>query len=330
MILRFVLRRVALAALTLFAVSVATFALFFAAPANPAEAMCGKVCPPERVAAVQHRLGLDEPLVVQYREFVAGIFFGRIYGEGELALDCPTPCLGYSFVNEEPVTDIVARRLPVTASIVLGAAVLWLTLGVALGVIAALHRGTLIDRVAIGISLAGASMQVYFLGMVLLLVFRYWLRWVPVPGYVSPFDDPLGWAAGMILPWCTLGFLFSAIYARLTRAQLLETLSEDFIRTARAKGLPNRTVHLRHGLRASLTPIVTIAGLDIGAALGGTFLTETVFSMHGLGRAAVDAVKVLNLPVIMATVLLAAFFVVLANLVVDLLYAVIDPRVRAA
>jgi len=319
-----------LAVLTLVAVSVVTFLLFFAVPTNPAEVMCGNArsCTPERIEMLEERLGLNEPLVEQYADFMAGIFVGRTYGEGELARECPAPCLGFSFRNDEPVMDIVTRTLPVTASIVVGAAVVWLVVGVGLGMVSALRRGSWFDRAAITVSLAGASMQIYFFGLLLLIVFVYELGWLPNPGYTSPLEDPVAWVSGMLLPWFTLGFLNSAVYARLARAQMLETLSEDFIRTARAKGLPRRQVYGRHALRAAVTPIVTIAGLDIGNTLGGAVITETVFGMHGLGRTAVQAVEFLDMPIVMATVLLAAFFIVVANIVVDLLYVVIDPRVR--
>jgi peptide/nickel transport system permease protein len=194
--------------------------------------------------------------------------------------------------------------------------------------ISALRRGTLLDRLAIGFSLTGASLQLYFVGAVLLLVFSYTLHVVPVPHYTSIFHNPLDWADGLVLPWVTLAFLFAAIYARLSRAQMLETLSEDFVRTARAKGLAKSTVYGRHALRAAITPIVTIAGMDVGAALGGTVVTETTFGLQGLGRTVWDAVREGDLPTLMATVLIAAVFVVVANILVDVLYAFIDPRVR--
>ena len=242
--------------------------------------------------------------------------------------ECAAPCLGYSYVNSEAVTDTFARVLPVTLSVVLPAAVLWLALGVGLGMVSALRRGTLLDRISIGFTLTFASMQLYFVGAVLLLIFVYTWKILPNPRYVSPLEDPLAWAQGMVLPWLTLALMFSAIYARLARAQMVETLNEDFIRTARAKGAPKRRVYGRHALRAAITPIVTVAGLDVGSALGGTVITETTFGLQGLGRTAVEAVRQGDLPTIMATVLLAAVFVVVANLVVDLLYAFIDPRVR--
>jgi peptide/nickel transport system permease protein len=256
-----------------------------------------------------------------------GIFVGRDLGSAQGGR-CDAPCLGYSYVNSEAVTDTLARVLPVTLSIVIPATILWLALGVGLGMISALRRGTLLDRLAIGFSLTGASMQLYFVGAILLIVFVYQLKILPNPQYTSIFDNPLDWASGLVLAWVALAFLFSAVYARLARAQMLETLSEDFVRTARAKGLAKRTVYGRHALRAAMTPLVTIAGLDVGAALGGTVITETTFGIQGLGRTAVYAVRGGDLPTIMATVLISAFFVVVANIVVDLLYAAIDPRVR--
>jgi peptide/nickel transport system permease protein len=326
--LRFIVRRLLLSVLTLFAISLVTFGLFFAVPSSPAKVMCGKDCSPERIAAVEQRLGLREPKVTQYVKYVKGAFVGRTYGEGDFKIECPAPCLGFSFRNNQPVTEIIKQRAPVTFSIVFGAAVMWLLIGVSLGMISALRRGTLFDKLSIGVTLAGASMQVYFFGLILLYLLVYATGWLPFPTYTPLTENPAKWALGLLLPWITLGFLNSALYARLSRAQMLETLSEDFVRTARAKGLPLRKVYTRHALRAAITPIVTIAGLDIGASLGGTFITETIFGLQGLGKATVEAVQFLNLPLVMATVLLAAVFIVIANIIVDVLYAFIDPRVR--
>ncbi len=324
---RFLIKRLLSATLTLFAVSVLAFLMFFALPRDPVTGMCPKNCNPERLERVRQELGLRDPKVEQYAAYMKGIFVGRDLGSAQGG-QCDAPCLGYSYVNSEAVTDTLARVLPVTLSIVLPAAILWLALGVGLGMLSALKRGTWVDRLAIGFSLTGASLQLYFTGAVLLIVFVYQLKVLPNPHYTSILDDPVDWAKGLVLAWVALAFLFSAIYARLARAQMLETLSEDFVRTARAKGLAKRTVYGRHALRAALTPLVTIAGLDVGAALGGTVITETTFGIQGLGRTAVYAVRGGDLPMIMATVLIAAVFVVLANVVVDLLYAAIDPRVR--
>lgn len=324
---RFLIKRLLSATLTLFAVSVLAFLMFFALPRDPVTGMCPKNCNPERLERVRQELGLRDPKVEQYAAYMKGIFVGRDLGSAQGGR-CDAPCLGYSYVNSEAVTDTLARVLPVTLSIVIPAAILWLALGVGLGMVSALRRGTWVDRLAIGFSLTGASLQLYFTGAVLLIVFVYQLKILPNPHYTSIVENPVDWAKGLVLAWVALAFLFSAIYARLARAQMLETLSEDFVRTARAKGLAKRTVYGRHALRAAITPLVTIAGLDVGAALGGTVITETTFGIQGLGRTAVYAVRGGDLPMIMATVLIAAVFVVLANVVVDVLYAVIDPRVR--
>jgi len=278
--IRFLVRRLLLAVLTLFAVSVLSFLMFFALPKDPVTGMCPKNCNAERLERVRQELGLRDPLPTQYAGYMKGIFVGRDLGSAQGGR-CDAPCLGYSYVNSEPVTDTLARVLPVTLSIVLPAAVLWLALGVGLGMLSALRRGTLLDRMAIGFSLTGASLQLYFVGAVLLIVFVYQLKILPVPRYTSIFENPLKWAGGLVLAWVALAFLFSAIYARLSRAQMLETLSEDFVRTARAKGLPRREVYGRHALRAAITPIVTIAGLDVGSALGGTVITETTLVSRG-------------------------------------------------
>ena len=326
---RFITRRLLVGVATIIAISIIVFALFFAVPTSPAKVMCGKNCDAASIAAVETRLGLREPKTTQYANFMKGIFVGRTYAEGtDFEQRCDAPCLGYSFRNSEPVTSILGRTVPVTLSIVVGAAVLWLLIGVSLGMISALRRGTVFDKVAIGISLTGASLQVYFLGLILLYIFVYLTGILPFPSYTPLTENPGKWALGLLLPWFTLGFLNSAIYARLSRAQMLETLSEDYVRTARAKGLPLRRVYTKHALRAAITPIVTIAGLDIGASLGGTFITETIFGLRGLGKETVDSVAFLNLPIVVATVLLAAVFIIVANLIVDVLYAVIDPRVR--
>jgi peptide/nickel transport system permease protein len=324
---RYLIKRTLLGVSVLFAVSVLSFMMFFALPRDPVTGMCPKNCNAERLERVRTELGLNDPKLEQYANYMKGIFTGRDLGTAQGG-HCDAPCLGYSYVNSEAVSDTFARVLPVTLSIVLPAAVLWLALGVGLGTVSALKRGSLLDRVSIGFSLTFASLQLYFVGAVLLLVFVYQLRVLPNPGYTPISENPWEWARGLVLAWVTLALLFSAIYARLSRAQMLETLSEDFIRTARAKGLSQSTVVSRHALRAAVTPIVTVAGLDVGAALGGTVITETTFGIQGLGRTAVEAVRQGDLPTIMATVLVAALFVVVANIVVDVLYAVIDPRVR--
>jgi peptide/nickel transport system permease protein len=217
----------------------------------------------------------------------------------------------------------------VTISLAAGASILWLAAGVATGVLSALRRGSFFDRAAMGIALAGVSLPIFFTGLVGLALFSYGLGWTAPGGRYTPLtENPLQWAYALLLPWITLAFLYAAGYARLTRAGMLEIMNEDYIRTARAKGLPERTVVLRHGLRSALTPIVTIFGLDLGLLLGGAVLTESTYSLPGIGKYAVDAIVSNDLPKVLGVTLIGAFFIVVANLVVDVLYAVIDPRVR--
>jgi len=218
--------------------------------------------------------------------------------------------------------------IPVTLSLAIGAAILWLIAGIGIGVVSALKRGSIFDRFSMTIALAGVSLPIFFTGLISLELFSY--KWPIFPNvqFVPFTQNPALWARNLILPWVTLAFLYAALYARLTRAGMLETMGEDYIRTARAKGLPERTVIFKHGLRAALTPIVTIFGMDIGLLLGGAVLTEYTFSLHGLGLFTIEAIQNQDFPEIMGVVMLAAFFVVIANLVVDILYAVLDPRVR--
>jgi peptide/nickel transport system permease protein len=324
----YIARRVVAMVLMLIALSMIVFLLFNALPADPARLTCGKACTPQVIAANRVRLGLDKPLPVQYATFVKAIFAGRTYGSGTATFECHKPCLGYSFRRGEQVTDMVSKALPVTAQLAIGAFVLWIIGGVATGIVAALKRGKWQDRTIMGVALVGYSFPSFFIG--LLLIFFVQIRWglVGYDGYVPFFDNPGLWFQGLILPWITLAFINAAFYARLTRNQMLETLGDDYIRTARAKGLKERTVIGRHALRAGLTPIVTAAGLDLATLLGGAVITEAVFNLPGIGRLSIDSVTDSDLPVITATVLIAATFVIVANLVVDILYAVIDPRVR--
>jgi peptide/nickel transport system permease protein len=324
----YIARRLIAMILMLIALSMIVFLLFNALPADPARLTCGKACTPQVIEANRIRLGLDKPLYEQYAVFVKGIFQGRTYGSGTATFECHKPCLGYSFRRGEQVTDLVTKALPVTMQLAIGAFVLWIVAGVSVGIIAALRRGKWQDRTIMGFALVGYSFPSFFIG--LLLIFFVQIRWglVGYEGYVPFFDNPSLWFQGLILPWIALALLYAAFYARLTRNQMLETLGDDYIRTARAKGLRERTVIGKHALRAGLTPIVTAAGLDLAGLLGGAVITEAVFNLPGIGRLSIDSVTDSDLPVITATVLIAATFVIVANLVVDVLYAVIDPRVR--
>ncbi len=332
----YIIRRLAAAVLLLFVVSAVTFSIFFlvpriagSSPETLATRYVGRAATAETVHLTAERLGFYDSPFVQYGRWVKGIFVGADYDYGQGVEHCPAPCLGYSFITREPVLPELLDRTPVTASLAVGASIIWLAFGVATGVLSALRRGSFFDRAAMTVALTGVSAPIFFTGLIGLTVFSYQLG-LTAPGnsYVPFTENPGEWAYDLLLPWIVLAFLFSAAYARLTRAGMLETMNEDYIRTARAKGLPERTVVLKHGLRGALTPILTIFGLDVGLLLGGAVLTEKVFSLNGLGKFAIDGIVNNDLPKVMGAVLFATTFIVLANLIVDLLYAVIDPRVR--
>jgi len=314
----------------LLVIAAITYAIFFLLPSNPAQLSCGKPCTPENLERAKAFMGSGSPWYQQFWEFLRGIVFGRTFGAGPAAVDCPSPCFGYSFRLNTTVTDLIVARFPVTASIAIGAAIIWLILGVSGGVISALKRGTAIDRSIMTIAITGVSAPSYLVGLLAILLFGFTLNVLPTGGYVPLAEDPLQWAAHLILPCATLAFISAAIYARLTRGEMLEVMNEDYIRTARAKGLRESRVILRHGLRNALIPVVTIFGLDLGALLGGAVITERVFSIQGLGALLIDAVSSLDLQVVVGFTLFAAFLIVFANFVVDMIYGVLDPRVKAA
>ena len=331
----FIIRRLIAAVLLLVIVSMVTYATFFLLPKLGGQTDYGLATQyvgrnPTRSAVLQmeKQLGLDKPVYLQYWTYLRAIVAGEHYGTGVGSAYCPPPCFGYSFKSQQPVWPQLVSNIPVTLSLAFGAAILWLIGGITIGVISALKRGTIFDRFSMGLALAGVSLPIFFTGLVSLELFSY--KWPIFPNvqFVPLTENPLLWARNLVLPWVTLAFLYAALYARLTRAGMLETMGEDFIRTARAKGLPERTVIVRHGLRAALTPIITIFGMDLGALLGGAILTEYTFSLHGLGLFTIEAINNDDFPEIMGVVLLAAFFIIIANLVVDVLYAVVDPRVR--
>jgi len=331
----FIIRRLILTVFLLLLVSAITFAIFFLVPRlagqtayQLAAQYVGRNPTPDAIRAVEIKLGLNDPLYLQYGRFVKGIVLGVHYNNGPDVSYCPFPCFGYSFRNQQPVWPQLISDAPVTLSLAIGGAILWLIGGVSIGVLSALRRGSFFDRLSMGIALAGVSLPVFFTGLISLELFSYKWSLFPNVHYVGITTNPLLWARNMFLPWVTLAFLYAALYARLTRAGMLETMGEDYIRTARAKGLPERKVIVKHGMRAALTPIVTIFGLDLGLLLGGAILTETTFSFPGLGQFTILAIQNQDLPEIMGVVMIAAFFIVVANMVVDILYAVVDPRVR--
>ena len=331
----FVIRRLLTTIFLLIVVSMITFGIFFLIPrlagqnsAELAAQYVGRNPTMSAILQMEAKLGLNDPLVVQYWRFLKGIVVGAHYDSGPSQTYCAPPCFGYSFRTQQPVWPQMMAALPVTISLAAGAALIWLTTGVSIGVLSALKRGTVVDRFSMAIALAGVSLPIFFTGLLSLELFSYKWPLFPNDQYVAITANPLLWARNLVLPWITLAFLYAALYARLTRASMLETMSEDYIRTARAKGLPERTVIARHGLRPALTPILTIFGMDLGLLLGGAILTETTFSLPGLGQFTVLAIQNHDFPEIMGVVMLAAFFIVIANMVVDILYAVVDPRVR--
>ncbi|MGB3731901.1 ABC transporter permease [Microbacterium sp.] len=317
---RFILSRIGFGLLVLFLLSVFVFFLFYVTPSDPARIIAGDKATEELMAQIRVKLGLDQPIYMQYLQFMGNLFHGD---------------LGYSYRSNMPVTELLASRIPVTMSLVLGAVVLWLAIGIPIGITSARHPGTLRDRAGQTFAIVGISFPTFVLGMVA-LYFLYFLpsragiMLFPPSGYVPFLEDPLGWAWHLMLPWLTLALVVAAVYARLTRGQMLEVYGHDYIRTARAKGLTERRVTYVHAFRSAMPPLVTQLGIDIGLMLGGVIVIEQVFGLLGVGSLAVSAVAMQDRPVVIAIVLLGGLFVVVSNLIVDILYATMDSRVRTA
>ncbi|WP_432180361.1 ABC transporter permease [Streptomyces sp. NBC_00063] len=323
----FLLRRAIGAAVTLLAISVIIYVVFYAAPGNVAQISCGPRCSPAQVQQVADQLRLDDPLYLRYWHFLQGIFAGRDFSTGTAVQHCDAPCLGFSYQTDQQVTQLILTKLPATASLALGAMVLWLILGVGTGVLSAWRRGRPTERILTGITLAGTATPVFVVGLLLMIVVCGQLQWLPFPQYVPFTDDPEQWAWNLLLPWLSLALIEAAKYARLTRASMLETLAEDHVRTFRAYGVGERSIIGRHALRGAVAPVIALNANDFGSMFGGAVLSETLFGIPGLGRELVRAVNVVDLPVVVGMVLVTGFFVVLANAVADVLYAVADRRV---
>ncbi|MFF4030186.1 ABC transporter permease [Streptomyces sviceus] len=326
----FALRRAVSAVLTLLALSVIIYVVFYATPGNVAQITCGPRCSPEQVHQVAQQLRLDDPLYLRYWHFLQGIVAGHDYSTGTSVEHCPAPCLGLSYQSDQQVTRIILNKLPVSLSLVVGAMVLWLLLGVGTGVLSAWRRGRFTERALTGLTLAGIATPVFVIGLVLMIVVCGQLELLPFPEYVAFSDDPEQWMWGLLLPWITLALAEAAYFARLTRASMLETLAEDHIRTFRAYGVGERSIVGRHALRGALAPIIALNANDFGSAVGGAVLVESLFGLPGIGQELVHAVTVVDLPVVVGMVLVIGFFVVLANAVADVLYAVADRRVVLA
>jgi peptide/nickel transport system permease protein len=319
-VLRYLLRRLLWAAVLLLAVTFVSYVIFFLVPANPARLMAGPQAPPEHVERVEKLLGLDDPVPVQYARFLE-----------QLVVD---QSLGRSFATRQEVNDIIKAAAPVTASVVLGGVILWLSIAFPIGILSAMRPRSLLDRAAMVFVLIGVSAHPVWLGLLLSYFVGFKLGWTPLGGYcdmINPATDcggPIEWAHALILPWITFALLYAALYTRMIRANVLETMNEDYVRTARAKGASEGRVMTQHILRNALLPIVTILGLDIGLLLGGAIFTESVFGLPGLGKTAVASLEGFDLPTVQGIVVFSTLAIIVINLVVDLVYAWVDPRIR--
>jgi peptide/nickel transport system permease protein len=320
---RYLIRRILWAIVLFLAVTVVTYVLFFIIPANPAKQACGQACTTAQVKHVAHFLGTDRPIYIQYLKFLRNLVWHH--------------SLGYSFFNRQSVNTLVLQAAPVTASLVVGGAILWMLIAIPVGILSALRPRSVLDRASMTFVLIGISAHPVWIG----LIFAYFIgfKWsiTPITGYADFINPPLGeaggpvqWAYHLVLPWMTFAILFAALYVRMIRANVLETMNEDYVRTARAKGAPESRVLRSHILRNAMLPVVTMLGMDIGIALGGAVFTETVYSLPGLGRTAVGALFNYDTPTVMGVIVFACTAIIVLNLIVDLLYAVIDPRIRLA
>jgi peptide/nickel transport system permease protein len=314
-----------------------TYILFFAVPSDPAKQACGKNCNEEQIEQTRIALGYDQPWVTQWTDFLKGVVQGRQYpADAELrernpnlVTECPAPCMGFSFVNQQTVNTLIAGALPITASIAIVALVMWVIGGVLFGILAAMTKGSFLDRGLVGLTLIAYAFPSFFIGKFLITYVAIKWALVPYPVYKTIAEGGFfGWLSALFLPSLTLALLYLAGYVRITRSYVLESLTEDYIRTAKAKGVRGRVVISKHALRAALTPLVTMIGLDFAALMGGALITENVFSYNGLGVIAFQAYGADDLPTMVGLVILTGAFVIVANVIVDILYAVIDPRVR--
>jgi peptide/nickel transport system permease protein len=323
-VIRYIIRRLLWAVVLFLAVTVVTYIIFFIIPADPARAVAGKNPTPEMILRARHYLGIDKPVYIQYLRFLDRLVIHQD--------------LGRSFANRESVNTEVGKAAPVTASLVFGGAIAWMMIALPIGILSALRPRSLLDRASMTFVLIGVSAHPIWIGLIFSYFFGFKWGITPISGYcdfINPAagadcGGPVQWAYHMILPWATFAILFAALYVRMIRANVLEALNEDYVRTARAKGAPEGRVIRVHVLRNALLPVVTMLGMDIGLALGGAIFTETVYSLPGLGRTAVQALQALDLPTVEGIVVFSTLAIIVFNLIVDLLYAFIDPRIRLA
>ena len=323
----YIARRIVMAISVLLVALVAAFLLFFAGPADPAQAMCGELrCTPQKLEDIRHSMRLDRSVPEQFVEYFKGLFVGREITQAGSAQECTAPCLGYSFRSQQEVKGAILSRFPTTATLALMAMSVFLTVGISTGVLAARRRGSSLDRGVVGFSQVFGAIPYY---IVALLFALYLTVLYPVLPRAVGITAGLGpWLIGMIAPAIILGLVTSTAYVRYTRASMVDTLAQDYVRTARSKGISETRVVYRHALRAAISPVVTILGLDMAALLSGTLITEQIFGVDGIGRFAIQALRNDDLPIIMGTVMIGCFLVVTMNLVVDIAYSFVDPRVR--
>lgn len=327
---RYLIRRIMWAGVLFLAVTIVSYIIFFLVPAEPARLMAGPQAGPDTVARVRKQMGLDDPVVVQYGRFLGALM--PVSFDGGVHLKPPS--LGRSYATRQPVTEIIKDAAPVTASLVFGGAILWMLIAIPVGILSALRPRSLLDRSAMVFVLIGISAHPVWLGLIFIYFIGYRAGLTPLGGYcdmINPSTDcggPVQWAHSLVLPWLTFAILFAALYVRMIRANVLEALNEDYVRTARAKGAPEWLVMRSHVLRNAMLPVVTMLGMDIGLALGGAIFTEQVFGLPGLGRTALQALDGFDLPAVMGIVVFATVCVIVFNLFIDLIYAVIDPRIR--
>jgi peptide/nickel transport system permease protein len=330
----YVVKRALAGVVVIALVSMAIFTLFWFGPSSPAQPICDREtsnrCTPERLERYEKSLGYDNPVYVEYGKFVKGVFVGRDIQIAATEYDCAAPCLGFSYRTKQPVWEELKERLPATFSVAIGGATMYLLLGIPIGVAAARRRGSVTDKALVSSFLFLSSIPYYLFA---LLTWLYLTVIFEVPlfsqtGYFPITENPWTWFTGMFLAWVALGIFGCTQYTRYTRGAMVEALSEDYIRTAKAKGLPPRTVVYKHGLRAALVPVVTIFGIDFGTLLAGTIFTERIFNIDGIGFWSLQAVQARDLPVVMATALFSAVCLIISNLIVDVIYSVLDPRVR--
>ncbi len=327
----YILRRLALSVSVIFAAIVATFVLFFMGPSDPAGAFCGQGqnCTPERVAIIKESLGLDQPKTTQFAHYIEGLVAGRDIGDTDNSVKhCPAPCLGWSYRSNRPVTDMVLERFPVTLSLVAGGVVVYVVLALVFGVLAARFRGRLLDRVIVGVSQFVPAIPYYIAALMFYLYFMVFYAIIPRSSYTSITENPWAWFTGLLGVWLFWGGYASTGYIRYIRASMIDTQGQDYVRTARSKGISEKRVMYRHALRAAIAPFITLVGLSIAFELTGSIFTERIFSIPGMGLLALDSFNTSDLPVIAGVVVVAATFVTIGNLIVDLLYGVVDPRVK--